>query len=92
MNEYCKRLGLLDDQTVPGEKAEYEDYNYARFSVEEDKWMCYKNILTGDAAASRNVHFLVNSIFQKHKFPKNIIYNGLPKIDAFSEISRKYKI
>ena len=64
MNEYCKRLGLLDDQTVPGENAAYEDYNFARFSVVEDKWVCYKSIITGDAA--RNVQFFGQFIIGKH--------------------------
>ena len=67
LNEYCKRLGLLDDQTVPGENAAYEDYNYARFSVVDDKWVCYKSILTGDAAASRIVQFFGQYIIGKHQ-------------------------
>ena len=54
LNEYCRNLGLLDDQTVPAEHSSFENYNYARFSTTEDKWLCYHAILTGDGASARS--------------------------------------
>ena len=50
LNEYCNKLGLTDDQIVPNEHANYEDYNYARFDNAAQKWKCYANIVTGPGA------------------------------------------
>ena len=55
LNEYCRNLGLLDDQTVPGEHSSYEDYNFARYSITEDKWLCYNAILTGNDVSARSI-------------------------------------
>ena len=32
----------------------FEDYNFARWSVNENKWVCHQSILTGDGAAARS--------------------------------------
>ena len=53
LDEYCQNLGILDDQTVTGEKTDYEDYNYARYDSVNEKWLCYKSVLTGDGTDAR---------------------------------------
>ena len=42
---------MTDDQTVPGEHANYEDYNFARAHIigNRRKWFCHKSILSGTA-------------------------------------------
>ena len=53
LNEYCTKLGVMDDQIVPGEHSDYEEFNYARYDSVDSVWKCYQNILTGDAVEAR---------------------------------------
>ena len=70
MNEYCRNLGVLDDQTVPAEHASYEDFSFARFSVVDDKWVCYHDILTGDGVAARSATCFDNEGQGSHQDPR----------------------
>ena len=54
LNEYCTKLGVMDDQIVPGEHSDYEEFNYARYDSVDSVWKCYQNILTGDAVEARS--------------------------------------
>ena len=51
---------MADDQIVPGENANYEDYNYARWSETDKKWVCYRSILTGDGVDARSTTCVSN--------------------------------
>ena len=54
LDEYCAKLGMADDLIVPAESADYEDYNFARYSETDTKWVCYRSILTGEGVDARS--------------------------------------
>ena len=50
LDEYCKHLGLLDDEIVKGERFDCEEMKHAR--LDGNKWSCFKSLLEGDDSAT----------------------------------------